>query len=178
MRLLFILLISINCYSQNFLTSEFGEGIPSDWLGSYKGSMEIFGPTGFQQLVNVQLDIQIMDRENCWSYNMSYLSPQGEVQNTKAYRIIYDKTNKKLWMDEGDSLLIEMTLMGNCLFDHYELSGMFFNSSLCKQEEQLLFELTGGNTKPTYSSPYIEEAESVVETMRVSFLQRVILKKQ
>jgi hypothetical protein len=71
-----------------------------------------------------------------------------------------------------------MTLMGNCLYDHYELSGMFFNSSLCKKEEQLVFELTGGNTKPSYASPFIKEAGGIVETMRVGFLQRAVLKKQ
>jgi hypothetical protein len=79
-------------------------------------------------------------------------------------------------MDEGDSLLIEMTLLGNCFYDHFELSGMFFNSSLCKQEENLLFEITGGQKKPTYTSPYFKEAESSVETLRVDFLQRVLLK--
>jgi hypothetical protein len=166
------------CFGQNTPIHEFEQGLPSSWLGHYKGQMEIYNATGLQQLVGVQLDIQIMDRENYWAYNMSYLSPQGEVLSTKAYHIVYDETNKKLWMDEGDSLLIEMTLMGNCLYDHYELSGMFFNSSLCKQEEQLVFELTGGNTKPSYTSPFIKEAEGIVETMRVGFLQRAVLKKQ
>lgn len=178
MRFLFILLISSTCFGQKNPIPEFEKGVPSSWLGRYEGKMEIYSPSGLQQIIGVQLDIQIMDRENYWNYNMSYLSPQGEVLSTKAYRIVYDETNQKLWMDEGDSLLIEMTRMGNCFYDHYELSGMFFNSSLCKQDEQVVFELTGGNTKPSYSSPFIEEAEGVVETMRVNFLQRAVLKKQ
>jgi hypothetical protein len=178
MRLLFILLIHSVCFGQNPPIDEFEKGVPSSWLGRYEGQMEIYSSTDLQQIVGVQLDIQIMDRENYWIYNMSYLSPQGEVLSTKAYHIVYDETNKKVWMDEGDSLLIEMTRMGNCFYDHYELSGMFFSSSLCKQSEQLVFELTGGNTKPSYSSPFIEEAEGVVETMRVNFLQRAVLKKQ
>jgi len=176
MRLLFILLICSVCFGQNTPIHEFEKGLPSSWLGRYEGQMEIYSPTGLQQLVGVQLDLQIMDRENYWIYNMSYLSPQGEVLSTKAYHIVYDETNEKLWMDEGDSLLIEMTRMGNCLFDHYELSGMFFNSSLCKQDSNLVFEISGGQKKAAYTSPFVEEAEGVVESMRVNFLQRAVLK--
>jgi hypothetical protein len=109
MRLLFILLICSVCFGQNPAIHEFEKGVSSSWLGRYEGQMEIYSPTGLQQLVGVQLDLQIMDRENYWIYNMSYLSPQGEVLSTKAYHIVYDETNEKLWMDEGDSLLIEMT---------------------------------------------------------------------
>ena len=145
MRLLFILLISTVCFGQNDPFNEFEKGLPSSWLGRYAGQMEIYSPTGLQQRVGVQLDIQIMDREN-------------------------------YWMDEGDSLLIEMTRMGNCLFDHYQLSGMFFNSSLCRQESNLVFEISGGQKKASYTSPFIEEAEGVVESMRVNFLQRAVLK--
>ena len=175
--LLFFSFLSSFVWSQ--LPSSPKNGIPDDWLGSYDGVMEIYNNNGLQQTVDVHLDLQIMDRPNYWTYNMSYInSKNGETLSTKAYHIVYDETNKKLWMDEGDSLLIEMTLMGNCLYDHYELSGVFFNSSLCKQEEQLVFELTGGNTKPSYASPFIKEAEGIVETMRVGFLQRAVLKKQ
>ncbi|MEN9744088.1 MAG: hypothetical protein RLZZ65_1893 [Bacteroidota bacterium] len=176
MRLLFILLTSSVCLGQNNPTPGFETGVPSSWLGRYEGQMEIYSPKGLQQTVGVQLDIQIMDRENYWAYNMSYLSPQGETLSTKAYHIVYDETNNKLWMDEGDSLLIEMTHMGNCLFDHYELSGMFFNSSLCKQDANLIFEISGGQSKASYTSPFIEEAEGVVESMRVDFLQKALLK--
>lgn len=168
MRLLFIFFFS---------SFAFGQGIPNEWLGSYEGEMEIENNNGLQQKIGVNFDLQIMDRPNYWTYNMSYVNLKNdEVMSTKAYKIFYAEETKKLWMDEGDSLLIEMALMGNCLFDHFELSGMFFNSSLCQQGEDLLFEITGGQKKPTYTSPYIEEAEGSVETMRIDFLQRVLLK--
>jgi hypothetical protein len=108
---------------------------------------------------------------------MTYINlKDGEVMSTKAYKIYYAEETKKLWLDEGDSLLIEMTHLGNCFYDHFELSDMFFNSSLCKQDENLLFEITGGQKKPTYTSPYIKEAECSVETLHFDFLQRVLLK--
>jgi len=168
MRLLFLFLL--------LPSLAFSQGIPDEWLGSYEGIMEIYNSKGLQQKIGVNFDLQIMDRPNYWTYNMSYINQKdGEVMSTKAYKIFYAEETKKLWMDEGDSLLIEMTLLGNCFYDHFELSGMFFNSSLCKQDENLIFQITGGNTKPSYSSPFIEEAEGVVETMRVNFLQCVVL---
>ena len=178
MRLLFLLLLFSNfLFAQSNQVLSFEKGIPSAWLGTYEGNMEIFNHNGLQQTIGIRFDLLVMDRPNYWTYNMSYVNlKDGEVMSTKAYKIFYEEETKKLWMDEGDSLLIEMTLMGNCLFDHFELSGMFFNSSLCQQGENLLFEITGGQKKPTYTSPYIEEAEGSVETMRIDFLQRVLLK--
>lgn len=169
MRLLFIFFLS---------SFAFGQRIPNDWLGSYEGAMEIYNRKGLQQTIGVKFDLQILDRENYWSYNMSYIDlKNNSVVSTKAYKIVYKEEAKTFWMDEGDSLLIEMSFMGDCFFDHFELSGMFFNSLLCKENDDLIFSITGGQKKPTYTSPKIEEAESVVETMRVDFLQRVRLIK-
>lgn len=169
MRLLFIFFLS---------SFAFGQGIPNDWLGSYEGTMEIHNRKGLQQTIGVKFDLQLMSRENYWTYNMSYVNlNNGEVASTKAYKIFYEEESKRLWMDEGDSLLIEMSRLGACFFDHFELSGMFFNSSLCKENADLIFTITGGQKKPTYTSPKIEEAEGIVETMSVDFLQTVRLTK-
>lgn len=108
---------------------------------------------------------------------MSYINlKDGEVVSTKAYKIFYVEETKKLWLDEGDSLLIEMIRLGNCFYDHFEMSDMFFNSSLCKQDENLVFQITGGQKKPTYISPYIKEIECSVESLHFDFLQSVLLK--
>jgi hypothetical protein len=169
MRLLFLFLL--------LPTLAFTQGIPDEWLGSYEGVMEIYNNNGLQQKIGVNFDLQIMDRPNYWTYNMTYINlKDGEVMSTKAYKIFYAEETKKLWLDEGDSLLIEMTHLGNCFYDHFELSDMFFNSALCKQDDNLLFEITGGQKKPTYTSPYIKEAECSVETLHFDFLQRVLLK--
>ena len=176
MRLLFVFsFLSSFVWSQ--LPTSPNNGIPDDWLGSYEGVMEIYNNNGLQQKIGVNFDLQVMDRPNYWTYNMSYINlKDGEVMSTKAYKIFYAEETKKLWLDEGDSLLIEMTHLGNCFYDHFELSGMFFNSSLCKQDENLIFQITGGQKKPTYTSPYIKEAESSVETLHFDFLQSVLLK--
>lgn len=168
MRILFILFLS---------SFAFGQGIPNDWLGSYEGTMEIYNQKGLQQTIGVNFDLFIMDRDNYWTYNMSYVNLKNdEVVNTKAYKIFYVEDNQKLWIDEGDSLLIEMSFIGNCFYEHFELNGMFFNSSLCKKDKNLLFEINGGQSIPTYTSPFIEEANDSVRTMRTDFVQRVLLK--
>lgn len=176
MRLLFIFsFLNSFVWSQNQTPTD--KGIPQNWLGSYAGNMEIYTPHGLQQTIGVELDLLITDRPNYWTYNMSFINLKNdELMSTKTYNIYYEEQTHKLWMDEGDSLLIEMTLMGDCLFDHYELSGMFFNSTLCRQNEGLVFQISGGKLKPSYTSPHIEEAEGSVQTMQVNFLQRVLLK--
>jgi hypothetical protein len=175
MRLLFFFLF-VTSFVWSQLPTSPNNGIPDDWLGSYEGVMEIYNNNGLQQKIGVNFDLQVMDRPNYWTYNMSYINlKDGEVMSTKAYKVFYEEQTNKLWMDEGDSLLIEMTLMGDCLFDHYTLSDLFFNSTLCHQNEGLVFQISGGKLKPSYTSPYIEEADGSVATMQVNFLQRVLL---
>ncbi|MEY3727210.1 MAG: hypothetical protein RL098_670 [Bacteroidota bacterium] len=84
MRLLFFFsFLSSFVWSQ--LPSSSKNGIPDDWLGSYDGVMEIYNNNGLQQAVDVHLDLQIMDRPNYWTYNMSYInSKNGETLSTKA----------------------------------------------------------------------------------------------
>jgi hypothetical protein len=175
MRLLFVFsFLSSFVWSQ--LPTSPNNGIPDDWLGSYEGVMEIYNNNGLQQKIGVNFDLQVMDRPNYWTYNMSFINlKNNELMSTKAYKVFYEEQTNKLWMDEGDSLLIEMTLMGDCLFDHYTLSDLFFNSTLCHQNEGLVFQISGGKLKPSYTSPYIEEADGSVATMQVNFLQRVLL---
>lgn len=168
MRVLFILFLS---------SFAFGQGIPNDWLGSYEGTMEIYNQKGLQQTIGVNFDLLIMDRPNYWTYNMSYINLKNdEIVSTKAYKIFYVEDGQKLWIDEGGGLLIEMSFLGNCFYDHFELNGMFYNSSLCKKDKNLLFEINGGQCAPSYTSPFIEEAKDSVQTMRIDFLQRVLLK--
>lgn len=175
MRLLFVFsFLSSFVWSQ--LPTSPNNGIPDDWLGSYEGVMEIYNNNDLQQKIGVNFDLQVMDRPNYWTYNMSFINlKNNELMSTKAYKVFYEEQTNKLWMDEGDSLLIEMTLMGDCLFDHYTLSDLFFNSTLCHQNEGLVFQISGGKLKPSYTSPYIEEADGSVATMQVNFLQRVLL---
>jgi hypothetical protein len=176
MRLLLSFLI-FTSFVWSQLPSSPNNGIPDDWLGPYEGVMEIYNNNGLQQKVGVLFDLQIMDSTNYWTYNMSYINLKNDkVMSTKAYKIFYSEETKKLWLDEGDSLLIEMTRLGDCFYDHFELSDMFYHSSLCKQNENLLFKITGGQKKPTYKSPYIKEAQGSVETQHFDFLQSVLLK--
>ena len=154
----------------------YGQCIENDWLGTYDGVMEIYGRSGLQQNVGVRFDLKPLDEPFSWSYTMNYINQKNhEIISTKAYKIVYKEESNTCWMDEGDGLLIEMNLLGNCFYDHFQLNDMFYNSSLCKEGNDLLFCITGGKKKPTYSSPHIVEAGGVVETMRIDFLQRVKL---
>lgn len=155
----------------------YSQCIENDWLGTYDGVMEIYGKNGLQQKVGVRLDLNALKEPFSWAYTMSYINLKNdEIISTKAYKIIYTEESKTCWMDEGGGLLIEMSFLGNCFYDHFQLSDMFYNSSLCKEGDELLFCITGGQKKPTYTSPLIVEAAGVVETMRIDFLQRVKLK--
>jgi hypothetical protein len=160
MRVLFILFLS---------SVAFGQGIPNDWLGSYEGTMEIYNQKGLQQTIGVNFDLLIMDRPNYWTYNMSYINLKNdEIVSTKAYKIFYVEDGQKLWIDEGGGLLIEMSFLGNCFYDHFELNGMFYNSSLCKKTKTYSSKLMAVN------APRLIPAHSL-KKLKIRFKQCVLI---
>ena len=80
-------------------------------------------------------------------------------------------------LDEKDGILIDMRLMGNVLYDFYEVNGMFFTSQLSKEKKGLYFELMGG-----MKSDFRKSSTGISEITEVyayppAFVQRVQLKK-
>jgi len=151
----------------NFFSQEF----PKDWIGNYKGVMEVINPKGSQK-VTVKLQILTIKENEAWTYKMTYL-PENQEKSVKDY--VIRKTENGYVMDEKDGILIQMAWLGNGFYDYFELDNMFFTSRLTKEKKGLTFELYGGSRTENVSRN--EELDITVTSFVPQFVQRVQLKK-
>ena len=164
-----------------FCSCIIGQGLPRSWVGSYQGTMELYGKesTPFSTVL-VRLSIQEIKKDSVWTYYMTY----GEKDIEKKYLMVLKPDG--LVMDEGDGVLISMRLFGDCLIDFYSIedsdnTNSFMSSLLCRQSNgDLEFNLFGGSLTPLNTSQIIDESEGLtfgLNTYNLGFNQHVLLKK-
>ncbi|MBU3659854.1 MAG: hypothetical protein FGM14_08300 [Flavobacteriales bacterium] len=157
------------------ISSFFAQAFPEGWLGKYAGTMEIINGENIQT-VAVDFEMKELQKDSAWSYIMTY-KPIGKEAIVKDYIIKRTGASWTFLLDEKDGILIDMRLMGNILYDFYEVNGMFFTSRLSKEKKGLYFELMGGlKSDFRKSSTGISEITEVY-SFPPAFVQRVQLKK-
>lgn len=112
-----------------------------EWEGIYEGEMVI----GFTERPNDSLHVRFemlpLEKEASWTYKMIYNSKRyGEI--IKDYIIYQDgEGDKNFILDEKDGILIEMSLMNNCFYEMFEVMEQLFATTLCKDGDNLRFDL-------------------------------------
>jgi hypothetical protein len=157
------------------ISSLFSQAFPEGWTGKYAGTMEIINGESKQEIA-VEFEMKELQKDSAWSYIMTY-KPSGKEAMVKDYVIKRTGASWTFLLDEKDGILIDMRLMGNILYDFYEVNGMFFTSRLSKEKKGLYFELMGG-----MKSDFRKSSTGVSEITEVyayppAFVQRVQLKK-
>jgi len=152
----------------------FAQAFPEGWLGKYAGTMEIINGESKQE-VAVEFEMKELQKDSAWSYIMTYKSEDNPL--VKDYVIKRTGASWTFLLDEKDGILIDMRLMGNVLYDFYEVNGMFFTSRLSKEKKGLYFELMGG-----MKGDFRKTTSGITEITEVyayppAFVQRVQLKK-
>lgn len=157
------------------ISSFFTQAFPEGWTGKYTGTMEIINGEN-KQTVAVDFEMKELQKDSAWSYIMTY-KPIGKDAIVKDYIIKRTGASWTFLLDEKDGILIDMRLMGNILYDFYEVNGMFFTSRLSKEKKGLYFELMGGLKSDFRKSETIENEMTEVYAYPPTFVQRVQLKK-
>ena len=157
------------------ISSLFSQAFPEGWLGKYSGTMEIINGMNKQE-VAVDFELLELKKDSLWSYKMTYKTP-NQAPLVKDYLLQRSGAAWTFVIDEKDGIQIDVRLMGNVLYDFYEVNGMFFTSRLSKEKKGLFFELMGG-----MKSDFRKTTTGISEITEVysyppAFVQRVQLKK-
>ena len=169
------LLLLCLCYTFQVV----GQQFPSNFAGSYSGTMIINSGNGVSDSLSVEFEFLEQIPDSSWTYKMIFKSPKyGEI--TKDY-LLKSKTKKdtsNYIFDEQNGILMEMTFLNNCLYGMYEVEGQYFISTLrIIDEEQLLYDLIiAPATNPSIST-YTGEEKFEVKSYKPTMQQTVYLKK-
>jgi hypothetical protein len=150
------------------------QGVES-FIGKYTGEMLLINHgKNTTNTVQVTLDIHEVKKDSIWTYQMTYNSLTLESM-TKEYEIQL-LPGGQLQTDEKNGIVINMSLIDECLYEFYESDEMFFTVTLRKNKKNILFELTclpKWNKKESFLA---QEAPLTITSYSTLVVQKATLK--
>ena len=141
---------------------------PDKCLGSWKGVMYIYSQGVLRDSVNVKMTIAKTDSPNAWIWKTEYLS--AKMPQTKDYILRLKDKDKNIYItDEGGGVELNNYVVGNKMYDIFEVQGITLTSSYEIIGQNLLFEVTSGKR--------LETSPQGITNFSVSNVQRVIFQK-
>lgn len=141
---------------------------PDKCIGTWKGTMLIYGRGTLRDSVKVTLTVAKSDKPNEWIWRTEYHSEKMPM--TKDYLLRLKDAEKKIYVtDEKDGIELMDYLHGNKLYSMFETQGIYLTSSYELRKDELIFEVTSGKK--------IEGGSGEVINYSVDNLQRVVLRK-
>ncbi|NVK63604.1 MAG: hypothetical protein HWE22_03410 [Flavobacteriales bacterium] len=169
------------CFLFTFVNESSAQSPLNEWEGEYKGQMSIGYANGHQDSLDVTFELKTIEKDSSWTYKMLYNSARfGEV--LKDYEIKRVGVNPASYvLDEKDGTLIDMTYMDGCFYDVFDVMDNYFTSTLCKNGDDLRFDLFMSSKEPSSVTVSDEDEEGKtyeVTSYKPLLHQTVVLEKQ
>jgi len=88
-NLIALLIIVLNILNLNNINAQNVSNFPQSWIGTWKGTMEIFNGPNKVQSIPMQLQLLRTDSINIFSYNIIY--GQDTIAGKRAYQLKIQK---------------------------------------------------------------------------------------
>lgn len=164
--LLFFLFIQMSGFSQK-------KDFPDNWLGTWKGTMEIQYSTGNYQEVACELYIEKTDTMDTWVWTIIY--GEGETKQERKYELIAKDIEKGIYViDEKNSIILDAFYANNTLISQFEVQNNLITSTYRKIDNIIYFQNLASNTKVSNKSGG-EDTIPEVSSFPISSLQRAKL---
>lgn len=162
---LITLLINLSAQTQN--TSLI---FPEDYLGIYKGDLEITRPTGNSKIA-MEYHLLATDSVDVFDYKLVYkVKSDASIRDYTLKRI--DKDKGEFIIDENNGILLHAKLIDNKLYNIFEVEGSLLTTTQRFYDNYMEFEIVFANKKDK-----IKTKESTNEGTEVSSYPIVITQK-
>lgn len=142
--------VSISLFSLLLCTlclTSFGQSqLPKEWMGQWRGTLEIFNAQGRQQTVAMGLNI-FAKSDTSWAWQIEY--GEGETAQLRDYELISNGDSNHFKLDEKNSIVLYLSLINGGLYSAFEVQTNQLLISYELKDEALIFR--------TYSFPASEE---------------------
>lgn len=160
------------------VTSNCQTEFPQEWIGNWKGDLEIFNAKGKAQTIDMELHIQPLDS---LIYTWTIIYKADTIRDERKYFLkTKDAAKGRYEIDEGNSIVLDAYLLGGVLYEQFEVMGSTILTRTEKQGENLVFEILAGKTEPANTTGGItHEGEEIpaVKSFPLTNYQKAILKK-
>ena len=145
---------------------------PDDFLGIYKGTLQIHSPKGKQE-IPMEFHLVKTDSVNRFDYKLVY---NGQSRN---YTLITKNKEKGIYeVDENNGIILPSKYANQTLFSFFEVQGNFLSSRFAFSEDQLDFEILFTATKNKTTTGKGTKEIPFVYGYPISVVQKAILKKE
>lgn len=176
-NLKFVLLVAISLSSgvssaQNSL---------NEWMGDYAGDLILGFVNRPNDTIPVKFEFHEIAKDSCWTYRMHYESKKyGNMTKDYVIRVKTIGDNQNYILDELNGIVMELTLLNDCLYGFYEVMESNYVSTIRKVENGLFIELISSSRNyPLISSTIETQEEPGIEakSFKPILHQSVLLKK-
>ncbi|MEM1217255.1 MAG: hypothetical protein AAGH79_00010 [Bacteroidota bacterium] len=169
--LIFCLFLNTNLAAQG--------GFPESWAGKWAGTLEIYNAKGLAQSLPMQLHILPIDSTNRYSWGIIY----GEdiEKGLRDYELMpVDTSLGHYQVDEKNGIILDAYLLGDKLFERFEVMGNLLLTTTELRGENLYWEIISGSLEPivtTGGGEYEGEEIPPVGGYSIVVLQRAVLSR-
>lgn len=143
------------------------------WLGIWKGMLEIHTSEGKKQTIPMELHILATDTAGRYSWKIIY------DKSPRNYTLIAKDVSKGLYViDENNGIILENRLFSNTFFSCFEVMDNLLSCTYRLEKNRLVFEIFSINKKKSQKTGNLPEKEiPEVIDYPSQVMQRAILHK-
>ena len=152
---------------------------PDDWLGQWKGELQIYNGTELTQTFPMALDHRITDHSDTLIWAIIY--GEDSIAGRRDYQLITkDKQMGHYVVDEKNSIYLDTYLRGNKMISSFEVQNNLITLVYKREGDAMIFEIYAINTKEAKISGNQEHNGSempLVKSFKVNSMHKAILYK-
>jgi hypothetical protein len=151
---------------------------PKAWEGKWKGQLDIFGPQG--KVNEVEMELHILPSDST-DYTWTIIYGLDKEKGKRDYIIrLKDAKKAQFEVDERNSIYLDAYLLGGKLFERFEVMDNMLLATTEKVGDELWFEILSGSMLDPRSTGNTMQGEDEileVKSYMVHVFQKAVLKR-
>lgn len=166
-----IMLLSVNSFSQDTL-----KVFPKDYVGVYKGNLEIHSSHGVET-VGMEFHLEALDEAGNYAYQIVYIQDGNRQERHYNLITINSKTGEYL-IDENNGILLNATFIDGSLYSMFEVQGTYLSTSETFYDNAMEFQITVSRASDVSKSETEGDQSIGVLSYPISSVHKARLLKQ
>ena len=123
-------------------TSLNAQSFPEDWIGSYKGTMDMNYTSGYSNRVPVTFTLKTVEPDSVWTYIMEYqMTDTTTMSKDYVIRALSKGDSVNFILDESGGIELEMTYFNNTFYGLFDVLDQLYSTTLSHRGDGIYFDL-------------------------------------